>query len=135
MALFKDENEVHQYLGGIFEKAMADQHLSDELASSGVVLRITYTDPDSAITIDLPNKQVYTGACDLEPGVELFMPADLGNRFWLGKVNLPVAMAKGQVRAKGPVPKVLKLIPVSKQLFPRYEEMLRNDGREDLLAV
>lgn len=135
MGVFKNEAEVHQYLGGIFEAAMLDQKLSDELAASGVVLRITYSDPESAITIDLPNKKVYSGECELTPAVEMFMTADMGNKFWLGKVNLPVAMAKGQVRAKGPVPKILKLIPVSKQLFPRYEEMLRADSREDLLAV
>jgi len=37
------------------------------------------------------------------------------------------------VRAKGPVPKILKLIPVAKQLFPGYQEMLRADGRDDLI--
>ncbi|MEO3788472.1 sterol carrier protein [Actinocorallia sp. B10E7] len=133
MGVFKDASEVHVYLGGIFEKAMEDTELSAELAASGVVLRVGYTDPESQITVDMPNRKVYAGPCDLSPTVELFMSADMGNRFWLGKVNLPVAMAKGQVRAKGPVPKILKLIPVTKKLFPRYEEMLRAGGREDLI--
>ncbi len=50
-------------------------------------------------------------------------------------MNLPVATAKGQVRAKGPVPKILKLAPASKQLFPRYEQMLTDDGRTDPLTA
>lgn len=133
MGVFKDEAEVNKYLGGIFEKAMEDAALSDELASSGVVLQINYTDPQSQVTVDMPNKKVFTGECDVTPTVEMFMSSDMGNQFWLGKLNLAVAMAKGQVRAKGPVPKILKLVPVAKKLFPNYQEMLRAEGRDDLI--
>jgi hypothetical protein len=61
------------------------------------------------------------------------MTADTGNKFWLGKVNLSVAMARGTVRAKGPVPKLLKLIPTAKELFPEYQKMLTENGRDDLV--
>lgn len=133
MGVFKDEAEANKYLAGIFEKAMEDDALSDTLAASGVVLQINYTDPVSQITVDMPSKKVFTGECGLKPSVEMFMTADMGNQFWRGNLNLAVAMAKGQVRAKGPVPKILKLVPVAKKLFPSYEEMLRADGRDDLL--
>lgn len=136
MGVFTDESEVYTYLGGIFELATKKDGLSDKLAASGVVLRIHYTDPDSTITVDMPNKEVETGdGSTKEPNVELFMTADTGNRFWLGKVNLSVAMARGTVRAKGPVPKLLKLIPTAKELFPEYEKMLTEAGRDDLVNV
>lgn len=134
MSAFTDESEVYTYLGGIFELATKKDALSDKLAASGVVLRIHYTDPDATITVDMPGKEVETGAGSTkEPNVELFMTADTGNRFWLGKVNLSVAMARGTVRAKGPVPKLLKLIPTAKELFPEYEKMLTDAGRDDLV--
>ena len=134
MGVFTDESEVYTYLGGIFELATKKDGLADKLAGSGVVLRIHYTDPDATITVDMPNKEVETGAGSTkEPNVELFMTADTGNRFWLGKVNLSVAMARGTVRAKGPVPKLLKLIPTAKELFPEYEKMLTEAGRDDLV--
>jgi hypothetical protein len=133
--VFKDTAEVQRYLGGIFELAMADDKVSDILAASGVVLHVVYSDPDSEITVDFPNKRVYKGASDLPSAVELSMTADLGNKFWLGNVNLAVALARGQVRAKGPVPRILKLIPVAKSLYPRYERMLRDSDREDLIAA
>ena len=135
VGVFKDADEVQRYLGGIFELAMADDDVSGILAASGVVLRVVYSDPDSEVTVDFPNKRVYKGASDLPPVVELRMAADLGNKFWLGNVNLPVAMARGQVRAKGPVPRILKLIPVAKSLYPQYERMLRDSDREDLIAA
>jgi putative sterol carrier protein len=134
MGVFKDEDEVHAYLGGIFDVATKKEGLADKLAASGVVLRIHYTDPDSTITVDMPNKTVETGSGSAaEPNVELFMTADTGNKFWLGKVNLSVAMARGTVRAKGPVPKLLKLIPTAKELFPEYQKMLTENGRDDLV--
>jgi putative sterol carrier protein len=134
MGVFKDEDEVHAYLGGIFDVATKKEGLADKLAASGVVLRIHYTDPDSTITVDMPNKTVETGSGSAaEPNVELFMTADTGNKFWLGKVNLSVAMARGTVRAKGPVPKLLKLIPAAKELFPEYQKMLTENGRDDLV--
>jgi len=135
MGVFKDDLEANTYLAGIFELAMKDGPLSDELAASGVVLQVNYTDPQTQITIDMPNKDVFIGACGMKPTVEMFMTADMGNQFWLGKLNLAVAMSRGQIRAKGPVPKILKLVPVAKKLFPRYAELLRDNGRDDLLGA
>ncbi|TVS89286.1 SCP2 sterol-binding domain-containing protein [Mycobacterium helveticum] len=135
MGVFKDSDEATKYIAGIFEKAVADESIGDQLAASGVVLQLNCSDPDIQITVDMPNKKVFTGSCDLSPTVAMSMTSDMANRFWQGKLNLAVSLAKGQVRAKGPVPKILKLVPVAKKLFPRYEELLRAEGRTDLLAV
>ena len=136
MAAFKDEAEVYDYLGGIFRRGMQDQALVEKLRPTGIVLRITYTDPDAVLTVDMPNTEIYEGAgVGPEPNVELFMSADTGNRFWLGKVILPVALAKGDVRAKGPVAKLLKVLPLAKGMFGPYREQLESAGREDLLTA
>ena len=134
MAVFKDEDEVYAFLGGIFQRGLEKEGLADKLANSGVVLRVHYTDPTAVVTVDMPNKVVETGAASTAvPNVELFMSADTGNKFWLGKVNLTMAMAKGTVRAKGPVPKLIKLIPQAKTLFPEYRLMLQSQDRQDLI--
>ena len=52
------------------------------------------------------------------------MDADTAHRFWLGKVNVTVALARGQMKAKGPVAKILKLVPLAKPVFPRYRAQL-----------
>lgn len=41
-------------------------------------------------------------------------------RLWQGQRNL-VAVGNGQVRRQGPVPKIVKLVPVATRLFLRYE--------------
>lgn len=136
MAVFRDEAEVYEFLGGVFRRGLADPALMEKLRPSGVVLRITYTDPDAVITVDMPGAEIHQGAGNgPEPNVELLMTADTGNRFWLGKVVLPVALAKGQVRATGPVTKLLTMLPLAKAMFGPYREHLRAAGRTDLLET
>lgn len=134
MAAFSSEAEVYEFLGGVFRLGLDDPELVAKLEPTGIVLRITYTEPDAVITVDMPGKELHTGAgAGPDPNVELYMSADTGNRFWLGKVVLPVALAKGQVRAKGPVAKLLKVLPLAKQMFGPYRGLVESKGRTDLL--
>lgn len=136
MPVFKDESEVYQFIGGIFEEALADPEIGPKFADSGVILKVTHTEPDSVFTVDMPSKKVLYGddaRNGPKPVVEMFMNADVAHRFWLGKVNISLALAKGQMRAKGPVPKILKLVPLTKSLFPRYKDSLVKAGRTDIL--
>lgn len=136
MAVFNDEKEVYQFLGGVFRIGMDDPELVAKLKPTGIVLRITYTEPDAVLTVDFPNVELHEGAGNgPAPNVELFMTADTGNRFWLGKVVLPVALAKGEVRAKGPIAKLLKILPLAKGLFGPYKQQLEEAGRADLLTA
>jgi hypothetical protein len=135
MAVFKDEAEVYQYIGGIFEEALADPVVGQKFADSGVILKVTHTEPDSVFTVDMPSKKVLYGddaRHGPKPVVEMFMKADVGHQFWLGKVNISLALAKGQMRAKGPVPKILKLVPLAKGLSPKYKDALIRSGRADI---
>jgi hypothetical protein len=73
------------------------------------------------------------GETDLEPELVMRMPADLAHRFWLGRVNVTVALARGDIEADGPVIKVLGLLPVLDRAFDAYRELLVREGRADLL--
>jgi putative sterol carrier protein len=68
--------------------------------------------------------QVVSGPVDEAADVTLAMPADIADKFWRGEYNLAVGLAKGQVKAKGPVNKILKLVPLTKPLFPMYRELV-----------
>ena len=41
---------------------------------------------------------------------------------------MPVALAKGLIKVKGPMPKVLKLLPLLKPAFRAYPEHARKYG-------
>ena len=138
MAYFNDDQEVYQYIGKLFEDLSVDPELSPKFRKADTIVQYQYRNPESQITVRMKESEepkVDLGATDMEPEVVMSMEADTAHKFWLGKVNVTVALARGQMKAKEPVAKILKLVPLTKPIFPRYEAKLRDAGREDLLAV
>ena len=60
------------------------------------------------------------------------MKADVAHRFWLGEVNVPLALAHGEMVANGPTAKILRLVPLLQPLFPRYRQLLDRAGPRGL---
>lgn len=137
MTVFRDENEVYTYLGGIFRRAFEDPEVGPKLKKADLGLRVDYEGPRSTMFVDMGEGEILTGA-DAESrdwDVALGMSADDGHEFWLGNLNFTVAMTKGRIRTKGPVKELLRLLPLARPLFAQYEELLREHGREDLLGA
>jgi putative sterol carrier protein len=134
MASFTSADDVRTYIGGIFEQALRDAQLGPKLRSTGVVLKMITTDPDATLVIDLNTERIELGSPDDPADATMRMSSDIANRFWQGKANLPVAMARGTVKVEGKIAALLKLVPSTKQLFPAYVALLERDGRADLLA-
>lgn len=138
MAYFKDAGEVYQYVGRLFEDLAEDEELAPKFRKANTIVQYRYRNPESVITVKIregEDGQVDLGSTDMEPEVVMTMEADTAHRFWLGKVNVTVALARGQMKAKGPVAKILKLVPLTKPVFPRYRKMLEDAGRQDLLEA
>ena len=138
MAYFKDAGEVYAYIGRLFEEVAQDEELAPKLRKANTIVQYRYRDPESQITVMLMEGQdgrVDCGETDMEPEVVMTMDADTAHRFWLGEVNVTIAMARGQMKAKGPVAKILRLVPLVKPVFPRYRKMLAEAGRGDLLEA
>ena len=135
MAYFKDEQEVYDYLGQLFLDLLDDEELAPKFRTANTIVQYRYRNPESQITVKLieaEEGQVDLGPTRLEPEVVMTMDADTAHRFWLGKVNVTVALARGQIKAKGPVAKILRLVPLTKPVFPRYKAQLEAAGRSDL---
>jgi hypothetical protein len=138
LAYFSDEEEVYAYLGRLFQELARDEELAPKFRKANTIVQYRYREPDSQITVKLMEGEegrVDCGPTDMEPEVVMSMEADTAHRFWLGKVNVTVALARGQMKAKGPVAKILKLVPLVKPVFPRYRAMLEESGRTDLLEA
>ncbi len=125
MSYYSSAEEIYQYLGGVFRAANGTE-VGPKLKGADIDLQVYYTDPDAAMKVRLrePAIEVFDGADNEEADVKLYMTADIGDKFWRGEYNLGVGLAKGQVKAKGPVNKILKLVPLTKPLFPIYRELV-----------
>ena len=132
---FSTAEEVVDYIGGIFEAAFADPEIGPKLVATDIVLEFVFTDPDSVLIVDTPNSAVHGGRAEgRTPTASMHMSADTGNAYWQGKVNLPMAMAKGKIKVEGNVASLLKIAPLGKKLYPVYKERLTSSGRTDLLV-
>ena len=138
MALFKDADEVFATLGKLFLDLAADEDIAARVRQATTIVRYQHSDPDSAITVRLQrgeSVEVDLGESEIEPQVTMTMSADTAHRFWLGQVNVTVALARGEIKASGPVAKILKLVPLTKPVFPRYKAQLLAQGRADLVEA
>ena len=136
MPYFKSAEELYSYLGRLLTELSDDPELGPRFRRANTIVQYRTTNPEAVVTaklIDGEDGQVDCGATSLEPEVELSMQADLAHRFWLGLVSPTKELARGNMRAKGPVAKILKLVPLARPGFARYVERLQAEGREDLL--
>jgi putative sterol carrier protein len=138
MPYFKDADEVYATIGKLFQDLKDDEELAPKFRQANTIVQYQYREPESRITVKLiegEDGQVDFGDTVLEPEVVMTMDADTAHRFWLGEVNVTVALARGQMKAKGPVAKILRLVPLVKPVFPRYRRQLEETGRRDLLEA
>jgi hypothetical protein len=138
LGYFQNEQEVYDTIGKLFEGLRDDAELFPKFQNADTIVRYEFREPDSQITVKMlagEPGQVDFGPSEMEPEVTMSMEADTAHRFWLGKVNITVALARGQIKAEGPVAKILKLVPMTKPVFPRYKQQLEEQGRTDLVNV
>src|SRR4051794_3588823 len=133
---FESADELYRYLGRLLQDLSVDPELGPRFRRANTIVQYRTHNPDAVVTsklLDGQDGQVDCGETDLEPEVVLSMEADLAHRFWLGLVSPTKELARGNMRARGPVAKILKLVPLARPGFERYADRLRADGRDDLL--
>ena len=138
MAYFRDAQEVYDTIGKLFVDLSNDDELAPKFRNANTIVQYNHRDPDAPITVRLKKDEpidIDFGETDMEPEVVMSMEADTAHRFWLGQVNVTVALARGEIKASGPVAKILKLVPLTKPAYPRYKALLEAQGRDDLVNV
>ena len=138
VAFFRDSAEIYEFIGGLFEELAHDADLQREFRAANTTVQYRYRNPEAQITVRTVSDepvQIDFGDTDMEPQVVMTMDADTAHRFWLGKINVTVALARGHMQAKGPVAKVLKLVPLLRPATPIYRRRLQAAGRDDLARV
>jgi hypothetical protein len=137
MAVFKDSKQFYETVGELMDRAKKDPNVGPKIAKSGSIIQFKYTEPEAMTTINAKDKPTQPGAfidvihgpTNLVPEIVMSMKADVSHAFWQGKVNLIDAIARKQmVIEKGPLPKVLKLLPAITPLFKIYPTLLKEKG-------
>jgi hypothetical protein len=142
MPIFKDVAELRDCFGRLYDEASRDSRIAPKIKDSHLVIQFRYDDPPAIVTINAakpPSRQgtyfdvVWGESPDLRPDIEMSMKADVAHQFWHGKINLMAALARRQIIAKGPIPKILKLLPAVEPMYQMYPRILHDLGRDDLI--
>ncbi len=130
MSLFKSAAELQDVLGGFFELLAKDPNVGPKLLASKLILKFVYREPDLSITIDLTGEKAIFSFNDhaKKPIVEMSMKADTAHKFWLGELNLVIALARREMVAKGPIPQILKMLPIIKPAYKLYPDYIKQKG-------
>lgn len=141
MSIFHNSDHFYECVGELMDRAKIDPVVGGKIAKSNIIIQFQYTDPDAVTTVNAKDKPTQAGAyvdvihgpTDLKPDVVMKMRADISHKFWLGKVNLMAALAKKDIIAEGPIPKILKLLPAVQPLYQEYPKILREKGYESMV--
>src|SRR4051795_677814 len=116
MAHFETDAEVYDQLGGILNNLVYNSARREQLRQADAVVQFAFRQPDATVTLDVrANKtpRIELGESKLRADVVLAMDADTGRALLTGELSPTVALARGDVRTKGPVSKVLRVVPAT----------------------
>lgn len=136
MSTFKDADEVYAYIGKAMEACVVDPQFVEATKDGTLVVLMRQTDPEASILVDFPGQKVLCGdaAEAASSTVQLRMSSDNANKFWQGKLNFTLAMAQRKVKLEGKRTSALALLPLTGPIFEKYQAILAEAGRTDLLV-
>ncbi|MET0603746.1 MAG: SCP2 sterol-binding domain-containing protein [Baekduia sp.] len=116
MAHFESDAEVYDQLGGILNNLVYNSARREQLRQADAVVQFAFRQPDATVTLDMRARKparIDLGETKLRADVVLAMDADTGRALLTGELSPTLALARGDVRTKGPVGKVLRIVPAT----------------------
>jgi hypothetical protein len=104
--------------------------MGPKLREADTPQRFEFTDLDLVVNVraggpDEPNLAwEWSDDVEWEPKVKMTMSSETANRYFQGKENVPIAIARRRIKAGGDVKAALAIIPITKPLYARYREMV-----------
>jgi hypothetical protein len=138
MSGFKSREQFREVIDRTFEMMSTDPDMGPKLRDAQTPQRFEFPDLDMVVNITYADEVEddqnlvwkWTDDVDWEPEVHMEMDSDVANRYFQGKENIAMAIARRRIKTSGNVKKALALIPISKPVFDRYREMVEEDYPE-----
>ena len=131
MSGFKSAAECREVIDRVFQLMSEDPDMGPKLRDAEAPQRWEFPDLDLVVNV--------TGAEDgsrdnlrwewsddvpWEPEVVMTMDSGVANRYFQGKENIAMAVARRRIKTSGNVKKALALVPVTKPVFAKYRAMI-----------
>lgn len=133
MSCFRSEQEFREVMDRTFTIMRDDPDMGPQLRDANTPQRFEFTDLDLVVNIRAgasgePNLAwEWSDEVSWEAKVRMTMSSDTANRYFQGKENVAIAIARRKIKAGGDVAAALAIIPITKPLFAHYRDMIAAD--------
>ena len=130
MAPFNSESEFLEVMDRTFALMSEDPDMGPQLRDADTSQRFEFTDLDLVVNIraggESEHNLVWEWTDDVawEPKVRMTMSTETANRYFQGKENVAIAIARRRIKTGGDVKAALAIIPITKPLFAQYRRMV-----------
>ncbi|MHA2134130.1 MAG: SCP2 sterol-binding domain-containing protein [Candidatus Thorarchaeota archaeon] len=139
MPFFESTEQFKEVFNRFWELCKEEKEVMEKLAKSQVVVRFDIEQPEVHFTFNFrdpgPDGDVgtLTYDADVEPEISVWSTSETTNKFWQGKLNATIAMARGRVKLQGSVAKALGLLSKLKPLYLLWPEVLKEKGLDHMV--
>ena len=134
MAEFKSEQEFRDVMDRIFTMMSEDPEMGPKLRDADVPQRFEFEDFDMVVNIRAGDGGAegnlyweWTDDVAWEPKVKMKMSSETANKYFQGKENVAMAIARRRIKTGGDVKAALALIPITKPIYDRYREVVESE--------
>jgi hypothetical protein len=133
MSVFRSPEEFIEVMDRTFTLMSEDPEMGPQLREADTPQRFAFTDVDMVVNIRAgrpgePNLAwEWSDEVSWEPKVKMEMSSETANRYFQGKENVAIAIARRRIKAGGDVKAALAIIPITKPLFDHYRGMIAAD--------
>jgi hypothetical protein len=130
-----DAKEFREVIDRVFEMMSTDQDMGPKLRDAETPQRFEFPDVDLVVNINAApdvvdgKNLVWEWSDDVawDPEVKMTMDSEVANRYFQGRENVAMAIARRRIKTSGNVKKALALIPITKPVYAMYREMLEHE--------
>ena len=124
MGAFKDTNHMYEFLEDLWKYIVFESGLGEKMRDYGVSYKYILTEPDGYLYVD-PDTVITGDEANRDAVITMELSGDTVVKFWTKQLALPVALATRKIKAKGPIPKVLKMLPALKPVYEIFPEFCK----------
>jgi hypothetical protein len=131
---FASAEEFRLVIDWIYATIDADPEVGPRYREVDVAKRFEF--PDVGLVLNVrpgaqgDERHVYwqwSDDIDWEPSLRLAMDSTTANRYWQGKENVVMAIARRRIKPAGDVKALLALIPITRPIHERYRGYLADE--------
>ena len=126
----KNAKEFREVIDWVFETMSTDPEMGPKLRDADTPQRFEFDDLDMIVNIRAGEAGEgnlhweWSDDVPWEPKVRMKMSSETANKYFQGKENVAMAIARRRIKTSGNVKKALALIPITKPVYARYRALV-----------